>query len=75
MNANHPLMRARLVRAALPSLAVPGALALAACGVAALAFELENEWTLPASLFVAAVCSVLAIRNLYTLQRRLNGLR
>ncbi len=75
MNTNHPLIRARLVRAALASVAVPGALALAACGVAALAFELKNEWTLTASLLVAAACSVLAVRNLYALQRRLNGLR
>jgi hypothetical protein len=75
MNANHPLTRARLVRAALASVAVPGALALAACGVAALAFELKNEWTLPASLFVAAACGGLAVRNLYALQRRLNGIR
>jgi hypothetical protein len=75
MNANHPLIRAGLVRAALVSVAVPGALALAACSVAALAFELENKWTLSASLFVAAVCSVLAVRNLYTLRRRLNGIR
>jgi hypothetical protein len=75
MNANHPLARARLVRAAFPSLAVPGALALAACVVAALAFELENAWTLPASLIVAAICSGVAIRNLYGLRRRLKGLR
>jgi hypothetical protein len=75
MNANHPLARARLVQAALPGVAVPGALALAACGVAALAFELENAWTLTASLIVAAICSVLAVRNLVALQRRLNSLR
>ena len=75
MNANHPLMRARLVRAALAGVAVPVALALMACIVAALAFELENAWTLTASLVVAAICSVLGIRNLYALQRRLNGIR
>jgi hypothetical protein len=43
------------------------------CTVAALAFELENEWTLPASLFVAAICSVLTVRNLYTYRRSLTG--
>ncbi len=75
MNANHPLMRARLVRAAFAGVAVPGALALAACIVAVLAFELENAWTLPASLIVAAICGGVAFRNLYALQRRLNGLR
>jgi hypothetical protein len=75
MNANHPLIQAGLVRAALASVVVPGALALAACGVAALAFEFENEWTLSGSLIVAAICSVLAVRNLYALRRRLNGIR
>jgi hypothetical protein len=53
----------------------PAALALAACIVAALAFELGNAWTLTASLIVAAICSVLAVRNLIALQRRLNGAR
>jgi hypothetical protein len=75
MNTNHPLMRARLVRAALASVAVPGALALMACIVAALAFELANAWTLSASLIVAAICSVLAVCNLYALRRRLNSIR
>jgi hypothetical protein len=37
MNANHPLVRASLVRAALAGVAVPGGLALMACIVAALA--------------------------------------
>jgi hypothetical protein len=73
MNANHPLIRAGLVRAALVNASVAGALVLAACTVAALAFELENEWTLPASLFVAAICSVLTVRNLYTYRRSLTG--
>jgi hypothetical protein len=49
--------------------------ALAACIVAVLAFELENAWTLPASLIVAAICSAVAVRNLFALQRRLDGLR
>lgn len=74
MNANHPLVRAAL-RDALPGVAIPAALALAACGVAALAFELKNEWTLLASLFVAGACSGLAIRNLSALRRRLNDIR
>jgi hypothetical protein len=73
MNANH--LQAALILAALASVAIPGALALAACGVAALAFGLSNRWTLLASLFVAGACSALAIRNLCALRRRLNGLR
>jgi ABC-type uncharacterized transport system permease subunit len=73
MNANHPLIRAGLARAALVNVAIAGALVLAACTVAALAFELENEWTLLASLFVAAICSVLTVRNLYTYRRSLTG--
>jgi hypothetical protein len=75
MNANHPLVRARLVRAALGNVAVAGALTLAACGVAALAFELENKWTLFASLFVAANYSVVTTYNLYASRRRLKGIR
>jgi hypothetical protein len=75
MNANHPLMRARLVREAFASVAVPGTLVLMACIVAALAFELENRWTLTTSLIVAAICSVVTVRNLIALQRRLNGIR
>jgi len=55
--------------------AIAGALVLAACTVAALAFELENEWTLPTSLIVAAICSVLTVRNIYTYRRRLKGIR
>jgi hypothetical protein len=70
MNVNHPLIRAALV-----NVAIAGALALAACGVAALAFEFENEWTLSGSLIVAAVCSVLAVRNVYTHRRSLKGIR
>jgi hypothetical protein len=72
MNANHPLKQAALIRAALAKVAIPGALAVAACGVAARAFELSNRWTLLASLSVAAACSGLAVRNLYALRRRLN---
>jgi hypothetical protein len=75
MNADHPLVRAALARAALVNVPIAGALVLAACTVAALAFELENAWTLPASLIVAAVCSVLAVRNLYTYRRSLKGIR
>ncbi len=75
MNANHPLIRAGLVRAALANLAVAGALLLAACIVAALAFELENAWTLAASLFVAAVCGVLTVRNIRFYRLSLKGTR
>jgi hypothetical protein len=60
MNANQ-LMRARLLRAALASVAIPGALALMGCGVAVLAFELKNVWTLSASLVVAAICGLVAV--------------
>jgi hypothetical protein len=63
MNANHPLIRAALVREALVNAAIAGALALAACGVAGLAFVFENAWTLSGSLIVAAICSLVAIRN------------
>ena len=73
MNANHPLIRAGLARAALVNVAIAGALVLAACTVAALAFELESKWTLPASLFVVGVCSVLAIHNVHTYRRSLKG--
>jgi hypothetical protein len=69
MNANHPLMRARLLRAALASVAIPGALALMACGVAVLAFELENVWTLSASLVVAAICGLVAVHNIRIFRR------
>jgi hypothetical protein len=75
MNANHPLIRAGVARAALVNTAIAGALALMACTVAALAFELENKWTLPASLIVAAICSVLTVRNVYTYRRSLKGIR
>jgi hypothetical protein len=75
INANHPLIRAGLARAALVNVVVAGALVLAACTVAALAFELENQWTLPTSLFVAGACSFLAARNLYTYRLSLKGIR
>jgi hypothetical protein len=75
MDANHPLMRAGRARAALVNVAIAGALVLAACAVAALAFELENKWTLPASLFVAAICSALAVRNIYNYRRGRKGIR
>jgi hypothetical protein len=75
MNANHPLIRAALARAALVNVAIAGALALAACTVAALAFELENEWTLPASLVIAAICTVVTLRNIYAYRRSLKSVR
>jgi hypothetical protein len=68
MNADHPLVRAALARVALVNAAIAGALVLTACTVAALAFELENRWTLLASLVVAAVCSLVALRNILTMQ-------
>jgi hypothetical protein len=55
--------------------AITSALGLIACGVAALAFELENEATLHASLIVGAMCSVFTVRNLYTYARNLKGSR
>jgi len=38
--------------------------------VAGLAFELENEWTLPASLIAAALCSALAVRNIFVARKK-----
>jgi hypothetical protein len=73
MNANHPLVRAGL--AALVNTAIAGGLVLMAGAVAALAFELENERTLLASLIVAANYSVLTAHNLYTYRRSLKGIR
>jgi hypothetical protein len=70
MNVNHPLIRTARVNAG-----IAGALALMAYTVAALAFELENKWTLPASLIVAAICSVLVVRNIFTYRRSLKGIR
>jgi hypothetical protein len=43
--------------------------------VAALAFELENAWTLPASLSVVGICGVLAAHNTYAYRRSLKGIR
>jgi hypothetical protein len=71
MIVNHPL-----TRTAIENAAIAGALALMACGVAALAFELENEWTLPASLIVAAICAWWAVRNIRIVRRhRVKGSR
>jgi hypothetical protein len=75
MNANHPLVQAGLARAALVNTAIAGALVLAACAVAALAFELKNDWTLLASLIAAANYSVLTAHTFNTYRRSLNGLR
>jgi hypothetical protein len=63
MIVNHPLTRTAREKAA-----IAGALALMACGVATLAFELDNEWTMPASLIVAAICSLVALRNILDMQ-------
>jgi hypothetical protein len=63
MNANHPLTRTAREKAA-----IAGALALMACGVAGLAFELENAWTLSGSLIVAGICSLVALRNILDMQ-------
>ena len=60
---NHPLI------AALVNAATAGALALAAGGVASLAFELENAWTLSGSLTIAAVCSLMAVHNVLIFRR------
>jgi hypothetical protein len=60
---NHPLITA-LVNAA-----IAGALTLAACGVAALAVELNNAWTLSGSLTVAAICSLMAAHNILIFRR------
>jgi hypothetical protein len=59
----HPLITA-IVNAA-----TGGALALAACGVAGLAFELENAWTLSGSLTVAVICSLAAAHNILIFRR------
>jgi hypothetical protein len=76
MNADHPLVRAALVRAALVNAAIGGALVLAACTVAALAFELENRWTLLASLVVAGICSLVAVRSVLDMRtHRGKGIR
>jgi membrane protein YdbS with pleckstrin-like domain len=75
MNANHPLVRAGLARVALVNVAIAGALVLAASMVAALAFELEKEWTLLASLIIAANYSVVTAYTLHTYRRRLKGIR
>jgi hypothetical protein len=64
MIVNHPLTRAAREKAA-----IAGALALMACGVAGLAFELQNEWTLPGSLIVAAACSFVAVHNILIYRR------
>jgi hypothetical protein len=52
------------VTTAFVNAAIAGALALAACGAAALAFELRNVWTLSASLILAATCGVVAVHNI-----------
>jgi hypothetical protein len=70
MNFNHPAVRAALLNAA-----IAGALMMVAGGVAGLAFELENKWTLPASLIVAAVCSSLAVHNIRIARLCLKGSR
>jgi membrane protein YdbS with pleckstrin-like domain len=75
MNANHPLIRAGLARDALVNVAIAGALVLAACMVAALAFELQNEWAMLPSLIVAASYSVVTVYTLYTYRRSLKGIR
>jgi len=46
-----------------------------ACGVAGLAFELENAWTLSGSLIVAAICSWFAVHNICIYRRHLKGSR
>jgi hypothetical protein len=71
MIVNHPLTRTAREKAA-----IAGALALLACGVAGLAFELENAWTLSGSLIVAGICSLVAVRNIRIVRRhRVKGRR
>jgi hypothetical protein len=73
MNVNHPAVRA--ARAALLNAAIVGALALAACSVAGLAFEFENMWTLSGSLIAAAICGFLAAHNVRIARLCLKGSR
>ena len=67
----------RLMRTAIINAAVGIFLALAACGVAALAIERGRWWLIPVDLILVAICALMAARNIriYRILQQTRGCR